>query len=312
MELICPSCEARYQLPEGSISGKGRQVSCMNCGNSWHAYPPMRLGDPTAGGEARPQTDPKGIRYEPPAGAPRPGERRVQEPPYSEMGGPAPMSPVTPPAHDAPVEAIGAGGRNRADNSRSEQMAEIRQMLAEVQSDERNQDASRPEAETTRIIPAGAARLSPAEEEADRARQRLMEERADAERAAREAEAARDDTVDEGDLRRRIDRHQDRDQPKQTDVKKIRRKHDRRVNQKKHAAKAGSGAFLTGFLLVAVIAATMVSLYVLTPQIVARVPEAERPMEEYRATTDRLRVGASESIAGLQEWMVEKFGDKEE
>ena len=311
MELICPSCEARYQLPEGSISAKGRQVSCMNCGNSWHAYPPMQLGDPSVGGAAAAPSDPKGIRYEPPAGAPRPGERRVQEPSRAEMGGPSPMSPVTAPAADGPFEAAG-GGQARAEASRSEQMAEIRQMLAEVQSDERADAANRPEAERTRIIPAaGAARLSPAEEEAERARQRLAQERADAEQAAREAEAMRDEYVDEGDLRRRIDRHQDREQPKPTDVKKIRRRHDRRVNQKKHASKAGSGAFLTGFLLVAVIAATMVSLYVLTPQIVARVPEAERPMQEYRATMDRLRVGASESIAGLQEWIAEKFGDKE-
>ena len=84
------------------------------------------------------------------------------------------------------------------------------------------------------------------------------------------------------------------------------------MNRKKHAAKAGSGAFLTGFLLVAIIAAAMVSLYVLTPQIIARVPEAERPMLEYRETMDRLRVGAAESIANLQEWVVEKLGDNEE
>ena len=186
-------------------------------------------------------------------------------------------------------------------------------MLAEVQSEDRAEYATRPEQERTVVMTAAAApRLSPAEAEAEQARRKLEEERANAQREARAAEAAHEDEIDEDDLRRRIDRHGDRSQPKKTDVRRIQRNHNRRINRKKHASKAGSGAFLTGFLLVAIIAASMVSLYILSPQIVARVPEAEQPMRQYVATMDRLRDGAAQSIASLQEWVTEKLGDKSE
>ena len=157
MELICPSCEARYQLPEGSITAKGRQVSCMNCGHGWHALPPMNLGDPAAGGHGRQPSEPGGIRYEPPAGAPRPGERRVQETPYSEMGGGTGPLAKSPAAGPEPVEASGSNEPVGATAARSDQMAEIRQMLAEVQSEERARDALRPEADRTIVSAAPAA-----------------------------------------------------------------------------------------------------------------------------------------------------------
>ena len=43
MELICPSCEARYRVPDGAIGSQGREVSCTNCGHGWRAEPPLEL-----------------------------------------------------------------------------------------------------------------------------------------------------------------------------------------------------------------------------------------------------------------------------
>lgn len=318
MELICPSCEARYQLPEGSITAKGRQVSCMNCGHGWHALPPMSLGDPAAGGHGRQPSEPGGIRYEPPAGAPRPGERRVQETPYSEMGGGTGPIPTPPNPGAGPVEAAGNIGSAGATEARSDQMAEIRQMLAEVQSEERARDALRPEADRTIVsaAPAAAAATSglrTAQDEAEMARARLQQERDEAERAAQRARVVEEEArSNERDFRRRSDDNKKEPRGvKKTDVKKLRRKHDRKVNRQKRADKAGSGAFLTGFLLIAIIAATMVALYVLSPQIVARVPAAEEPMREYVATMDRLRAGASETISNIQTWFEAQFKEEE-
>lgn len=318
MELICPSCEARYQLPEGSITAKGRQVSCMNCGHGWHALPPMALGDPAAGGHGRQPSEPGGIRYEPPAGAPRPGERRVQETPYSEMGGGTGPIPTPPNPGAGPVEAAGNIGSAGATEARSDQMAEIRQMLAEVQSEERARDALRPEADRTIVsaAPAAAAATSglrTAQDEAEMARARLQQERDEAERAAQRARVVEEEArSNERDFRRRSDDNKKEPRGvKKTDVKKLRRKHDRKVNRQKRADKAGSGAFLTGFLLIAIIAATMVALYVLSPQIVARVPAAEEPMREYVATMDRLRAGASETISNIQTWFEAQFKEEE-
>ncbi len=37
MILVCPSCDAKFNIPAGAISGEGRKVRCARCKNSWHA-----------------------------------------------------------------------------------------------------------------------------------------------------------------------------------------------------------------------------------------------------------------------------------
>lgn len=49
IEIVCPSCEARYRLPDGAIGESGRKVSCSACGHGWVAHPepeeaPLDLG----------------------------------------------------------------------------------------------------------------------------------------------------------------------------------------------------------------------------------------------------------------------------
>jgi resuscitation-promoting factor RpfA len=35
MRLVCPNCEAKYEVPEDAIPDTGRDVQCANCGHSW-------------------------------------------------------------------------------------------------------------------------------------------------------------------------------------------------------------------------------------------------------------------------------------
>jgi len=35
MIVVCPSCEKKYLIDNGQMSGKGRQVRCGECGNTW-------------------------------------------------------------------------------------------------------------------------------------------------------------------------------------------------------------------------------------------------------------------------------------
>ncbi|WP_237153328.1 zinc-ribbon domain-containing protein [Oryzibacter oryziterrae] len=39
MRIVCPSCEASYQLADGALGSTGRKVRCARCGNVWHAFP---------------------------------------------------------------------------------------------------------------------------------------------------------------------------------------------------------------------------------------------------------------------------------
>ena len=35
MRLTCPSCEAKYEVPDDAIPDSGRDVQCANCGHAW-------------------------------------------------------------------------------------------------------------------------------------------------------------------------------------------------------------------------------------------------------------------------------------
>lgn len=40
MRLICPNCDAQYEVADGTIADAGRDVQCSNCGHAWFQLPP--------------------------------------------------------------------------------------------------------------------------------------------------------------------------------------------------------------------------------------------------------------------------------
>lgn len=40
MRLVCPSCEAKYEVPDDAIPETGRDVQCANCGHAWFQMRP--------------------------------------------------------------------------------------------------------------------------------------------------------------------------------------------------------------------------------------------------------------------------------
>jgi predicted Zn finger-like uncharacterized protein len=58
MRLVCPNCEAKYEVPDDAIPDAGRDVQCANCGHAWYqmrsrsgsgAGSPDPIAQPTAG-----------------------------------------------------------------------------------------------------------------------------------------------------------------------------------------------------------------------------------------------------------------------
>lgn len=39
MRLICPNCDAQYEVPDNVIPSEGRDVQCSDCGNTWFQEP---------------------------------------------------------------------------------------------------------------------------------------------------------------------------------------------------------------------------------------------------------------------------------
>lgn len=48
MRLVCPNCEAKYEVPEDAIPESGRDVQCANCGHAWYQMRPRSGGAETA------------------------------------------------------------------------------------------------------------------------------------------------------------------------------------------------------------------------------------------------------------------------
>jgi predicted Zn finger-like uncharacterized protein len=293
MELICPSCEARYQIPDGSIGEKGRQVSCMNCGHGWHAYPPLVLAEPLPSvglGPATADTETAPMPSSTPDGGPQEG-----------VGAAAMTSGMR-------LATGGGAAATRTDLSRTEQLAEIREMLAEVQSDQPagtppDQKAFVPEEQAPRSDP------PPRAPQPDGLRPKALAPAADAmdEQLVEEDVLAGREESDIDPLRQRLQAKHEKTEPaKPVDVKKLRRKHERKERSRKTSKAAGSGAFMTGFLLVVMVAAVMIALYALSPQIIERMPSAEPALTKYVATIDGWRVSIAESVSNLTGWVAER------
>lgn len=45
MRLICPNCDAEYEVDEAAIPEEGRDVLCSACGHSWFQEPPGKLAE---------------------------------------------------------------------------------------------------------------------------------------------------------------------------------------------------------------------------------------------------------------------------
>lgn len=52
MRLVCPNCEAKYEVPDDAIPDTGRDVQCANCGHAWFQ---MRERGTTAAVAAAPE-----------------------------------------------------------------------------------------------------------------------------------------------------------------------------------------------------------------------------------------------------------------
>ena len=254
IEIVCPSCGARYQVPDDSIGPEGRKVTCSSCSHKWRAH------------------------------APAAAEESVEESPV------AAESPATVAAGEG-EEAAASDPQAAQGGGREEQMDAIRRMLDDLKRSAESDPEPEPEAETPRRASS----------------QPTMRRR-------EEEEVPEDDDRGGGDpLRSRInqlegERGGKAARPSNYDAARLRKMHERRARrlQKAKERKKKSGAFLTGFTLVAAVTATMVALYVMHPQIIAASPEMQPAMDEYVGTVDRYRFALDEATEDWRAWLSER------
>lgn len=99
MRLVCPNCDAKYEVPDDAIPDTGRDVQCANCGHAWFQ---MRARSAATAPVAAPVSAPAAAVAEP-VPEPEP-EAELTLTPVAEPD-PVVAAKVEPDTVDAPAEA---------------------------------------------------------------------------------------------------------------------------------------------------------------------------------------------------------------
>jgi predicted Zn finger-like uncharacterized protein len=258
MRLICPNCDAQYEVDDGAIPEAGRDVQCSNCGHAWFQAREVVSDDLTDDLYREPVAEP--VPQVPAAVA---QDDDIDD----DDDGPEP----TPPVGAAPVQrSLDAG------------VLAILREEAERELAARKADASRLEMQGDLGLPppvspvvgsaaAAAAATAAARSETDKRIASLTGETV----APTRASARRDLLPDIEEINSSLrpnDAAAHRDDPVVTEK-----------------AQGGSG-FRSGFVLVLVLAAIALVVYVMAPQISAQMPGAADAMSSYVAAVDGFRL----------------------
>lgn len=74
MRLICPNCDAQYEVPDDVMPTAGRDVQCSNCGKTWFQHHPDHGPDEDIAGHDAPPSPDEETAPPPPPPAPAPKE----------------------------------------------------------------------------------------------------------------------------------------------------------------------------------------------------------------------------------------------
>ncbi len=262
VEIECPNCGARYQVPEEALGPNGRDVTCSSCGNVWHAVP----------------------------------------------------------IPEGPIDVASIGVQTQPPR-RGAQMAEIRQMLDQVQKSDARRAAPPPNSpyeeegdahatsrwseRTRRVEPPrprtdvreavfGHAQEDEDDEAADRTESFLRERTGLGGQSGRIKTTGRRGNATDGQAQR----------------SRMMQKHARRHRKFEERKRRGTGAGLTGFTFIAIFGGLIVGLYALKDPISARVPAAAPPLENYVTALDGVREGLSERFAEIRSMIEESASDE--
>lgn len=273
MRLICPSCDAEYEVDGAAIPDGGRDVQCSNCGHAWFQLPPEMIA-------AR---EDEASLYDP-----EPGMAAPEAPASASGDGPAAEEPPAPPAEadgevgaqdDGAAVAAGPGAEAPAPGGRSldENLMAVLREEAEREIHARKAEAAVLETQTEMPLPpasgpatAAARKISKlrgepeakpvAAPEAPRPRRELLPEIEEINSSLRAAGEKRE--VDQGAV----------------------------ADTMEAEPVPPSGGFRRGFLTVMLLVILLAALYIAAPIIAARVPALAGPMAAYVEGVDATRI----------------------
>ncbi|MBC7477970.1 MAG: zinc-ribbon domain-containing protein [Pseudorhodobacter sp.] len=282
MRLVCPNCDAEYEVDAAAIPLTGRDVQCSNCGHAWfQTHPEMAvdagLQDTFDGAAAMPE----------PETEPEP-ESEPEPEPVDEIGVTGPAVPPAPRPVDEKILAVLREEAEREAAARRDEAVAAKAPVIETQTEmPLAQDQSSMTAAVRRI-----ARLRSAEPEPvvvpppapppaspPKSRRELLP-------AIEEINST---------LRATSDRNSH---------------DDNAISDTMNDGVAASRRFRSGFLMLVLLAVVLVVLYVVAPLIAVRVPALAGPALGYVALADAARLGLDRELRALIDALRELAGSK--
>jgi predicted Zn finger-like uncharacterized protein len=286
MRLVCPNCDAEYEVDSSAIPASGRDVQCSNCGHAWFQSHPeaepesaAATSGPAPVPEPAEEWEPEYVAAPPPEAAPEPqAEPHAASHPEPEAApGPEPedvlaaeIAEVPPPAPVARSidDSVLAVLREEAARETAARQAEARPPALETQTEMPLAPAAPPRAPR----PVEPAAPLPEVEAAVRPRRDLFP-------AIEEINSTLRATSERGD---------DPDM-----------QHAPAVT----AERAGRAGFGRGFVALVLLGVILLALYVFAPLIGAAVPALAGAMTAYVAGVDSLRLGLDGTLRDLVGWL---------
>lgn len=268
MRLICPNCDAEYEIDDAAIPSDGRDVQCSNCGHAWfQAHPELEA-------EQEAEAD----LYEAPPGAVaatvEPEPELEDEDEEDEVVLPPAAPPPAAPVARTLDETVLAVLREEAERETKARRAEAApQPVIETQTE--MPLAQDPGGMTAAVRRLAKLRGAPSEPEAvappaapARSRSQMLPaiEEINSTLRATNSRTSDEDSVIVGTM---VD------------------------------AKAPGGGFRRGFVTLVVVAVLIVALYVMAPLIKAQVPGLAGAVDSYVAAINAARVGLDAGLKSL-------------
>lgn len=287
MRLICPNCDAQYEIDDHAIPVEGRDVQCSNCGHTWfQLHPTAMTDDPDI-------ADAPGAA----AGAPRAGEDAAagwveDEEPWVEdeeddegVTTPDPRPVPQPGKHaaaarsDTPSAAGAVAGAVPRRKGLDEDVAAILREEAEREARVRHAESSALESQGDLGLDQTPRR--------DRAGQQpgRFTDPFGADDAGGQAGKGRSLLPDIEQINTTLSPPENLDADDDPD--------------EIAGAEAEKRGFRRGFALTLVIGAILLAVYAFSPQIARKVPALAQPLNSYASTVDAGRVWLDETMTGL-------------
>lgn len=326
MRLVCPNCDAKYEVPEDAIPDAGRDVQCANCSHAWFQMrertapapvlpkEPEASADPVAASVAAPAEG--AVAPEAPVESPQPSAPPMAETVPDAAGiatapqdavpppDPTPGPPAVDPTKDAPMEPAAEEPKTvtaePVGNSALEawpELAEEVEPVAAIASravDEGVLSILREEAEREAKARRGEGQSPDAQPEAAPAGRKKGGKKSAPDPVETARPSARRDLLP--DVEEINSTLRPSDLPE-----------DEFVGEAEAVIREGRGAFRSGFLLVLSVAILGGAIYISSAWLANLIPALEGPLKSYvglidwvRLSLDSLMQSATRLISGEQ------------